>query len=171
METCMQNSVRILLINSKNQIALISADDPKLRSADGSYCGRFWFLPGGKIEGNESTHTAIYRELAEETGLPQQELEIGTQVWQGTVNLLKDGAPLSIRQTFWVVYTKSDDLNFSQLDNWEKDHLKNIRWFSMEDVKTSKEIIYPIGLSELLADILNKKFPAKPLEIDLNRKA
>ena len=139
----MQNSVRVLLINSKNQIALISADDPKLRSADGSYCGRFWFLPGGKIEENESTHTAIYRELAEETGLSQQELEIGTQVWQGTVNL----------------------------DNWEKDHLKNIRWFSMEDVKTSKEIIYPIGLSELLPDILNKKFPAQSLEIDLNRKA
>ncbi len=167
----MQNSVRILLINSKNQIALISANDPKLRSADGSYRGRFWFLPGGKIEPNEAEHKAIYRELKEETGLTQQELELGPQVWQGTVNLLKNGEPLSIRQTFWVAFTKSDDLNFSQLDNWEKDHLKNIRWFSLEDIKNSKETIYPIGLSELLPDILVRKLPTQPLEIDLNRKA
>lgn len=167
----MQESVRILLINSKNKVALVSADDPKLRSADGSYKGRFWFLPGGKIEANESHTDAIYRELQEETGLQKHNLAIGPLVWQGTVNLLKNDQPLAIRQFFFVVYTNAESLQFSQLDSWETSHLKNISWFSLEDIKNSNETIYPIGLSELLPDILAKRFPQQPIEIDLNRKA
>ena len=167
----MQESVRILLINSQNKIALISADDPKLRSADGSYKGRFWFLPGGKIESEETRIDAVYRELQEETGLQRSDLEMGPLVWQGTVNLLKNDKPLAIRQFFFAVYTKAENLKFSQLDNWETSHLKNIRWFSLDEIKNSQETIYPIGLSEVLPDILEKKFPQQPIEIDLNRKA
>lgn len=87
-----------------------------------------------------------------------------------TVNLLKNGKPLAIRQFFFVVYTNAENLQFSQLDNWETSHLKNISWFSLEDIKNSKETIYPIGLSELLPAILEKQFPQQPIEIDLNRK-
>ena len=72
---------------------------------------------------------------------------------------------------FFVVYTNAGSLQFSQLDSWETSHLKNISWFSLEDIKNSNETIYPIGLSELLPDILAKRFPQQPIEIDLNRKA
>ena len=45
---------------------------------------------------------AVYRELQEETGLAPQDLVLGPQVWEGTVNLLKNGKPWNIQQYFFV---------------------------------------------------------------------
>ena len=166
----MHHSVRIILINQKNEIALVCADDPNMRSADGTYAGRFWFLPGGKIEANESMAEAVYRELKEETGLDAQVLELGPQVWEGTVHLMKDGQPCDIQQYFYVAWAKNEHLRFYHLDAWENKCLEKLAWFSLEALQNSQEIVYPIGLSELLPDILQKKFPPKPTHINLNRK-
>ena len=164
----MHSSVRIILINPQNEIALVCANDPNLRSADGTYNGRFWFLPGGKIEVNESMTEAVYRELREETGLKMQDLILGPQVWEGTVHLLKSGKPLNIHQHFFVAWTKTEKLHFYHLDTWESECLEKLAWFSLESMQDSKEIIYPIGLWKLLPDILAKKFPPKPIRIDLD---
>jgi ADP-ribose pyrophosphatase len=166
----MHRSVRIILINSKNELALVCADDPNMRSSDGTYAGRFWFLPGGKIEAHESMAEAVYRELQEETGLGAQDLVLGPQVWEGTVHLQKNGKPWDIQQYFFVVWTRNEHLNFYHLDSWESKCLEKLAWFSLEAIQNSQEIIYPVGLEELLPDILQKKFPEKPIRIDLNRK-
>ena len=166
----MHRSVRIILINPKNEIALVCADDPHMRSANGKYAGRFWFLPGGKIEPNETSTEAIYRELHEETGLNPQDLAIGPQVWEGTVHLLKNGQPWNIQQYFFVVYTQKQSLAFYHLDSWESKCLEKLAWFSLDAIKHSTEIIYPIGLAELLPNILQKNFPEHPLLIDLDKK-
>ena len=49
-----RNSIKVLLLNHKNEVLLMCADDPKTVSADGKYYGRFWFPIGGKIEEGES---------------------------------------------------------------------------------------------------------------------
>ena len=166
----MHRSVRIILINPQNEVALVCADDPHMQSSDGSYAGRFWFLPGGKIEANESMIEAVYRELEEETGLKAQDLALGPQVWEGIVHLQKDGRPLDIRQYFFVAWTRNTHLRFYHLDAWENKCLEKLAWFSLEAIQNSQEIIYPIGLDKLLPDILQKKFPPKPICIDLNKK-
>ena len=167
----MHRSVRVILINPKNEIALVCADDPNMRSSDGTYGGRFWFLPGGKIEANESMTKAVYRELQQETGLEAQDLVLGPQVWEGTVHLLKNGKPWDIQQYFFVAWTRNERLHFHHLDSWENKCLEKLAWFSLEEIKNSKEVIYPTGLEDLLPDILQKKFPEKPTPIDLNKKS
>jgi hypothetical protein len=53
------------------------------------------------------------------------------------------------------------------LDDWEKKVVQKIKWFSLEKIKNSKEVIFPILLPEYLPDIISKKYPRKPIKIDL----
>ena len=62
-----RNNVKIILLNEKNEILLMYADDPKTTTPDGKYHGKFWFLVGGEIEEGESIEKATIRELHEET--------------------------------------------------------------------------------------------------------
>jgi hypothetical protein len=46
--------------------------------------------------------------------------------------------------------------------------VKKFTWFSLEKIQNSKDIIYPVVLPKFLPDILNKKYPPKPIEINLS---
>ena len=111
---------------------------------------------------------AVYRELREETGLETQDLILGPQIWEGIVHLLKEGKPWNIQQYFFVAWTKNEHLHFYHLDSWENKSLEKLAWFSLDAIKNSTEIIYPIGLEKLLPDILQKKIPGSPIRINLD---
>ena len=49
-----------------------------------SYGSRFWYLPGGGSNGNESTDEAMVREIREETGLAVEVTRlVGVYLWLG----------------------------------------------------------------------------------------
>ena len=50
------------------------------RRADNAWFPLYWESPGGKVDGNESHHEAVMRELREELGV---EVPRHTDVWQG----------------------------------------------------------------------------------------
>lgn len=165
-----QESVRIILLNQKNEIGLIQADDASLKDNSGKYNGKFWYLIGGKIEANETLQTAAQRELYEETSLQPQDVTWGPIVWEGIVHLQKNNAPLNIHQSFIVANTHNNNIHLHQLDAWEQNHVKQLRWFSLEDITHCTEIIYPVVLKDLLPAILQKQYPTTPITIDLDKK-
>lgn len=164
-----RNTVRILLINNEDKLLLMCADDPTTTTKDGKYHGRFWFTIGGKIEDGESVIDAATRELKEETGLDSQDVSFGLKVWFGEFDLVYAGTLTTINEQFIVVHTKESELTMKNLTSAEKRVIKKIDWFSLDDIKQSKEVIFPVDLEHLLPDILEKNYPEAPIWIDLGK--
>ncbi len=162
-----RNSVKIILLNDKQELLLICADDPKVTDLDGKYHGRFWFTIGGEIEKGESIKEAALREVFEETGIKSDEIELGPIIWYGEFDLILKERLTHLKQTFLVAKTKQKEVSLTNLDEWEQKAIKKLAWFSFDDIKNSKEVIYPVVLEQHLPQILLGKYPKSPIEIDL----
>lgn len=161
-----RKAVRALLLNEDKELLLMEAEDFNIRPIDGEVkksC--FWFTVGGKIENNESFHDALVREIYEETGL--KDIEIGPNVWNTKSHLLYKNEPIVFDEIFVVVHTKQKQLSFENFTYDEKQFIKRLRWWSLEDILQSTEIIYPIILKEYLPDILKGNYPKIPLDFSV----
>lgn len=165
-----KKSVKVLLLNEDNELLLMSAIDPTITSIEGKSHGRFWFPIGGTIEKNETVEEAAMREIYEETGLSKEKIELGPIVWFGEFEFILRGVLTRQKETYIVARTKQKEVSLTALDEWEKKCVQKIKWFSLDSIKNCKEIIFPILLSEYLPDILARKYPEKPIKIDLQKK-
>jgi 8-oxo-dGTP pyrophosphatase MutT (NUDIX family) len=164
-----RNSVKVLLLNDKDKLLLISADDPKTTTVNGEYHGKFWFPIGGEMKKGESIEETAFREIHEETGIEKEDIELGPIVWYGEFDLVLGGVKTHLKQTFIIARTKKRKVTPTKLDIWERKVIKEIKWFSMEEIEKSNEIIYPVLLKKYLPDIIFKKYPKNPIKIDLGK--
>ena len=162
-----RNSIKIVLLNSKNELLLLSTDDKSITNKDGSYNGKFRQLVGGKIEDGETPIEASKRELFEETGLSENDVTFGDVIWKGELDLNMKGSMTHINQCFIYAKTSRENVTLKNLTDEEKPVIKSLEWLSLEQIKNSNDIIYPVVLPEYLPDIINGNFPEETLIIDL----
>ena len=162
-----RNSVKVLLLNDKDELLLIQVDDPKTTSLDGVSRGLFWCLVGGGIKPGETVQEAALREIYEGTGIQKEDIELGPVVWYGIFDFVRVGIPTRMKEQFIVAKTKKQDVKPVRLSSWEKAVITQMKWFLLEQIQKSSEIIYPVVLPHYLPDILAGKYPEQPIEIDL----
>lgn len=161
----MRNTVRILLLN-ENKLLLMRIEDFDISAIDGNKNKIFWCTIGGKIEDNESIERAALREIYEETGITKENVELGPVVWFNEVDLNLKGNLTRFKESYIVAKTKQKNAALAHPTQDEQDVVKELKWFSMQAINDSKEIIFPVFLKKYLPDIISDLYPKEMIIIE-----
>ncbi len=71
------------------------------------------------------------------------------------------------KETFIVAFLDSPEVSNTGWSDIEKDVIKEMRWWSLEELVRTDETVHPAVMKELLPPILAGNYPAHVLRIDL----
>jgi 8-oxo-dGTP pyrophosphatase MutT (NUDIX family) len=148
-------TVRVLLLGPDKRILLIRFHDDRLNGAK-----VFWATVGGGRDPGESVTDAALREIREETGLT--DVTLGPVVWWDDVVITVDGEPVFFRETYIVAHAPTTELTFDGWTDLEREVIKDMRWFTVPEIKAATEQVYPEVLAAWLPDILAGNYPDQP---------
>jgi 8-oxo-dGTP pyrophosphatase MutT (NUDIX family) len=152
-----RNTARVLLLDPEDRILLMRARASREAEA-------YWFTVGGEIEPGETLLEAAAREIVEETGFTDAQL--GPVPWRDEFVLAVRGEDFHFRQHYVVARTQG---GLPSTTGWlahEHELTDELRWWTLDELRAAdKIIIYPIGLSEFLSDVLAGHISANPLLI------
>jgi 8-oxo-dGTP pyrophosphatase MutT (NUDIX family) len=156
-------TARLLVINPAGEILLFKAHDPTVNSPGQKPLEVFWFTPGGGLEPGETFEQAAQRELWEETRIRQA---LGPVVWvrQATVEVM--GEPICFDEQYFLVRALNSELDANQdtgMPDWAT--LLEARWWSLEELKTTPDPVFPENLAKWLEPILAGQLPDVPVDI------
>ena len=162
-----RKSIKVILVNPRNEIVLVLVDDPRIVDENGKCNGSFWNLVGGALEDGETPKEAALREIYEEIGIKPNKVKFGPEVWHREVVLQIAVNETLIDQRFFVASTTVENLDLTHLTEDEKGRVKIAKWFSLNSIKNTKEKIYPKKLAEYLEPILDGDIPKNSIKIEL----
>lgn len=160
-------TARVLLFDSRNRLLLMKVDPesgvkdpgkPWLKSP-------FWVTPGGRLEQGEDVFSAAEREVSEEAGIDGV---IGPVVWYGEQTLEINGQPTLLKETFVVARTNSDALSQEGWTSEERQAVKDLRWWSVDELEATSETILPPMITRLIRPVSEGQYVGQVINIDLS---
>ncbi len=115
--------------------------------------GEWWFTVGGGCEAGESSAEAARREAFEEAGLELPD-ELGPVVLQRETSFEFDGEWLEQTEDYYLCVVATDTLESAGWNDLERRVFSAQRWWTVDELKATSEIVHPIGLANLLTDLL-----------------
>ena len=123
----------------------------------------FWATVGGEIEAGETLAEAASREITEETGMIG--VPIGPVVWRHDHILAVSGEPMQFRERYVVAHAPHEDVSTAGFTEIEREVIRDLRWWSIEDIAATRETIFPNALARLLPDIIAGRLPPQPIDL------
>ncbi|MFY1633323.1 NUDIX hydrolase [Solwaraspora sp. WMMB335] len=145
-----RRGARILLVDSADRVLLLHGRDPARPGH------RYWFTPGGGLLPGESAAAGAARELAEETGLRITPTELGTAVWQETVEFPFGGRRYRQEQQFFLLRVPAWQVDTSGFDQLERETIDGHRWWPVAELAVTRQRYYPADLPALLHRLLGR---------------
>lgn len=139
-----RTTVRVLLINPDGDTLLFEDSDPGLEDAV------WWVTPGGGIDPGETEVEGALREVAEETGFRLTEADLVGPVARRHVIHGYSDQVIEQDESFYLAKVGASDVDTSAHTPEEKLTFKQFRWWSMEELRTSDDWVWPHELVELL---------------------
>ncbi|MFF7362597.1 NUDIX domain-containing protein [Streptomyces sp. NPDC008125] len=146
---------RVVLLDPQDRILLMHGFEPEDPGT------RWWFTPGGGLEGDESHEEAARRELAEETGIT--EVELGPVLWKRRCSFPFDGRRWEQDESYFLARTERTATDLGGLTDLERRSVTGLRWWTSAELRATRETVYPTKLAELLRRLLDEGSPSVPL--------
>jgi 8-oxo-dGTP pyrophosphatase MutT (NUDIX family) len=159
--TFRRRAARVVLLDRTGSVLLLPASDP----ADPTKLP-WWEIPGGGIDGRESSEDAARRELFEETGI--EHVEMGPCVWTQHALFSFGGYDFDQHEHIHVAWCDGADLDTlvpAGLEALEAIAFGKPRWWVLDDLLTSGERVLPHRLREFLPDLVAGVLPPEPHDI------
>jgi 8-oxo-dGTP pyrophosphatase MutT (NUDIX family) len=125
-----------------------------------------WLTPGGAIDPGETPGQAASRELAEETGHQLPAAATGTPVavdsgqWQAS-----DGTMIATTNWYFFARAATLHIDLSGQDDGERRDLLDHRWWSAADLRATHDLVFPVGLADLLQRLITGDLPQHPVQL------
>lgn len=156
-----RRSARVFLVDGAGRLLLFHFLNDDLQPERGSY----WITPGGGVTDGESLAVAAARELREETGLVVDPKALGSTVAETTGHADFGWAAGVFRDDFFFHRVDRHEVDTSRLEALERRHLIGHRWWTIEQLGSTSETVYPLGLVQLLTHLLAGPIPSQPARL------
>lgn len=139
-----RTTVRVLLTDDAGRTLLFEDSDPGLGDA------RWWVTPGGGIDEGENEVEAAVREVSEETGLRlDPSALLGPVARRHVVHGYTDRV-IEQDEAFYLARVPHFEVDTSAHTPDEKLTLQQHRWWTMEELRSTDDWVWPNELVELL---------------------
>lgn len=144
MDQIFRQAARLLVVDPEGSVLLFEYED------DGR---AWWATPGGGLEGDETFEHAAAREAREELALT---LTTFMPLWCLTVNFSFRGRSINQVERYFLVRASRDDVRFGEKvrDAHRLEGIIAARWWSLAEIETTSEHVFPQNLCERLRELL-----------------
>jgi len=139
----------VLLVDAGGRVLLFLGCDPDERVA-----GTWWFTPGGGLEPGEDPRDGAVREVREETALVLRPEDLGEVVLERDAAFTLAGVNYAQSEQFFLARIDAHDVDTAGFSDFERRFVLAHRWWTVEQLRSTTETVYPEELAELLTGLL-----------------
>ena len=140
-----RQAARVLLLDAAGRVLLFRGYDPARPEL-----GSWWFTVGGGVDDGESARDAAARELFEETGLALPADSFTGPFYREYAEFSIAGTDYYPDNEFYAVRVPHHEVDITRFTELEATFVVEHRWWSVEEIRTTSDTVYPECLADLL---------------------